>query len=86
MPCGRSSAIGLAGRAHRERAAPSASARSSSGGDVKPDIKRVRYEVSMRQVRRGKLAVGIADGRVFADDACVYFAKDMRVGMIASAV
>jgi 3-hydroxyacyl-[acyl-carrier protein] dehydratase/trans-2-decenoyl-[acyl-carrier protein] isomerase len=40
----------------------------------------------MRQVRRGKLAVGIADGRVFADDACVYFAKDMRVGMIASAV
>jgi len=25
-------------------------------GDIKPDIKRVRYEVSMRQVRRGKLA------------------------------
>ena len=38
-------------------------------GDIKPDIKRVRYEVSMRQVRRGKLAVGIADGSVFADDA-----------------
>ncbi len=33
----------------------------------------------MRQVRRGKLAVGIADGSVFADDACVYLAKDMRV-------
>ncbi len=45
----------------------------------------MRYEVSMRQVRRGKLAVGIADGSVFADDACVYLAKDMRVGMIASA-
>ena len=30
-------------------------------GDIKPDIKRVRYEVSMRQVRRGKLAVGIAE-------------------------
>jgi 3-hydroxyacyl-[acyl-carrier protein] dehydratase/trans-2-decenoyl-[acyl-carrier protein] isomerase len=54
-------------------------------GDIKPDIKRVRYEVSMRQVRRGKLAVGIADGSVFADGACVYLAKDMRVGMIASA-
>ena len=54
-------------------------------GDIKPDIKRVRYEVSMRQVRRGKLAVGIADGSVFADDACVYLAKDMRVGMMASA-
>ena len=54
-------------------------------GDIKPDIKCVRYEVSMRQVRRGKLAVGIADGSVFADDACVYLAKNMRVGMIASA-
>jgi 3-hydroxyacyl-[acyl-carrier protein] dehydratase / trans-2-decenoyl-[acyl-carrier protein] isomerase len=53
-------------------------------GDIKPDIKRVRYEVSMRQVRRGKLAVAIADGRVFADAACVYLARDMRVGMIAS--
>jgi 3-hydroxyacyl-[acyl-carrier protein] dehydratase/trans-2-decenoyl-[acyl-carrier protein] isomerase len=52
-------------------------------GDIKPDIKRVRYEVSMRQVRRGKLAVGIANGRVFADDTCVYFARDMRVGLIA---
>jgi 3-hydroxyacyl-[acyl-carrier protein] dehydratase/trans-2-decenoyl-[acyl-carrier protein] isomerase len=38
----------------------------------------------MRQVRRGKLAVGIADGSVLADGACVYLAKDMRVGMIAS--
>ena len=54
-------------------------------GDIKPDIKRVRYEVSMRQVRRGKLAVAIANGQVFADDACVYLAKDMRVGLIASA-
>ncbi len=55
-------------------------------GDIKPDIKRVRYEVSMRQVRRGKLALGIANGRVFADDTCVYLAKDMRVGLIASAI
>jgi 3-hydroxyacyl-[acyl-carrier protein] dehydratase/trans-2-decenoyl-[acyl-carrier protein] isomerase len=45
----------------------------------------VRYEVSMRQVRRGKLALGIANGRVFADDTCVYVAKDMRVGLIMSA-
>jgi 3-hydroxyacyl-[acyl-carrier protein] dehydratase/trans-2-decenoyl-[acyl-carrier protein] isomerase len=39
----------------------------------------------MRQVRRGRLALGIANGRVFADDACVYVARDMRVGLIASA-
>ena len=55
------------------------------GWFIKPDVKRVRYEVNMRLVRRGKLAVGIANGSVFADDACVYLAKDMRVGLIASA-
>jgi 3-hydroxyacyl-[acyl-carrier protein] dehydratase/trans-2-decenoyl-[acyl-carrier protein] isomerase len=54
-------------------------------GDIRPTVKRVRYEVNMRLVRRGKLAVGIANGSVFADDACVYIAKDMRVGLIASA-
>jgi 3-hydroxyacyl-[acyl-carrier protein] dehydratase/trans-2-decenoyl-[acyl-carrier protein] isomerase len=53
---------------------------------IKPDIKRVRYEVGMRQVRRGKLALAIANGGVFADDTCVYVAKDMRVGLIASAI
>jgi 3-hydroxyacyl-[acyl-carrier protein] dehydratase / trans-2-decenoyl-[acyl-carrier protein] isomerase len=54
-------------------------------GEVKPAIKRVRYEVNMRQVRRGRLAVAIADGSVFADGARVFLARDMRVGMIASA-
>jgi pyruvate dehydrogenase E1 component alpha subunit len=53
-------------------------------GVVRPDIKRVRYEVSMRQVRRGKLAVAIANGRVLADDTCVYLANDMRVGLIGA--
>jgi 3-hydroxyacyl-[acyl-carrier protein] dehydratase/trans-2-decenoyl-[acyl-carrier protein] isomerase len=54
-------------------------------GGIKPDVKCVSYEVSMRQVRRGKLAVGIANGRVFADGTCVYIAKDMKVGLIAPA-
>lgn len=63
--------------------------RATGVGDVKfkgyitPEVKRVRYEVEMRQVRRGKLALGIADGRVLADDKCVYFAKDMRVALLA---
>jgi 3-hydroxyacyl-[acyl-carrier protein] dehydratase / trans-2-decenoyl-[acyl-carrier protein] isomerase len=43
----------------------------------------VRYEVDMRQVRRGKLVLGIADGRVLADGTCVYAASDMRVALIA---
>jgi 3-hydroxyacyl-[acyl-carrier protein] dehydratase/trans-2-decenoyl-[acyl-carrier protein] isomerase len=63
--------------------------RATGVGDVKfkghitPETSRVRYHVEMRQVRRGKLVLGIADGRVFADDACVYLARDMRVALIA---
>jgi 3-hydroxyacyl-[acyl-carrier protein] dehydratase/trans-2-decenoyl-[acyl-carrier protein] isomerase len=53
-------------------------------GQITPEVKRVRYEVDMRQVRRGKLVLGIADGRVLADDTCVYVARDMRVALIAS--
>ena len=50
-------------------------------GQITPENTRVRYEVSMRQVRRGRLVLGVADGRVLADDKCVYLAKDMRVGL-----
>jgi 3-hydroxyacyl-[acyl-carrier protein] dehydratase / trans-2-decenoyl-[acyl-carrier protein] isomerase len=35
----------------------------------------------MRQVRRGRLVLGFADGRVLADGSCVCVAKDMRVGL-----
>lgn len=54
-------------------------------GHLTPDVRLVRYEVDIRQVRRGRLVLGIADGRVLADGACVYLAKDMRVGLIAPA-
>jgi 3-hydroxyacyl-[acyl-carrier protein] dehydratase/trans-2-decenoyl-[acyl-carrier protein] isomerase len=54
-------------------------------GDVTPETRIVRYEVSIRQARRGQLALGVANGRMFADDACVYAASDLRVGMIRSA-
>ncbi len=50
-------------------------------GQITPDIKLVRYEVDMKRVRRGKLVLGIADGRVFADEKQVYIANDMRVGL-----
>lgn len=52
-------------------------------GQITPQTKRVRYEIDMRQVRRGKLVVGLADGRVLADDAQVYSAQDMKVSLIA---
>jgi 3-hydroxyacyl-[acyl-carrier protein] dehydratase/trans-2-decenoyl-[acyl-carrier protein] isomerase len=53
-------------------------------GHVTPGTRLVRYEVSLRQVRRGKLTLGVADGQMFADDACVYTATDLKVGMISS--
>jgi 3-hydroxyacyl-[acyl-carrier protein] dehydratase/trans-2-decenoyl-[acyl-carrier protein] isomerase len=51
-------------------------------GDVTPESKLVRYEVDLRQVRRGRLAVGVADGRMFVDGTCIYTAEGLRVGMI----
>jgi 3-hydroxyacyl-[acyl-carrier protein] dehydratase/trans-2-decenoyl-[acyl-carrier protein] isomerase len=55
-------------------------------GHITPQTRRVRYEVDIRQVRRGRLVLGIADGRVLADDLCVYVAKDMRVSLITPAI
>jgi 3-hydroxyacyl-[acyl-carrier protein] dehydratase/trans-2-decenoyl-[acyl-carrier protein] isomerase len=51
-------------------------------GDITPATQLVRYEVSLRQVRRGKLALGLANGRLLADGVCVYTANDLKVGMI----
>ena len=50
-------------------------------GQITPDIALVRYEVDLKRVKRGKLVLGIADGRVFADDKRVYTAQDMKVGL-----
>ena len=55
------------------------------GGQITPDITCVRYEVDIRQARRGRLVLGIADGRVLADNICVYEASSMRVGLTMSA-
>jgi 3-hydroxyacyl-[acyl-carrier protein] dehydratase/trans-2-decenoyl-[acyl-carrier protein] isomerase len=54
-------------------------------GHITPKTKCVRYEVDIRQARRGKLVLGIADGRVLADNICVYIASNMRVGLTLSA-
>ncbi len=53
-------------------------------GGITPATRLVRFEVSLRQVRRGKLALGVAEARLFADDVCAYLATDLRVGMILS--
>lgn len=51
-------------------------------GQITPETRLVRYEVSLRQVRGGLLPLGIADGSVHADGAVVYVARDMRVTLI----
>ena len=38
--------------------------------------------MTLRQVRRGRLGLGVAHGRLFADGILAYTAKDLRVGMI----
>lgn len=54
-------------------------------GDITPKTRLVRYEISVRQARRGQPALGVANGKLFADDVCVYVASDLRVGMIRPA-
>ena len=50
-------------------------------GQVTPDVKLVRYEMELKRVKRGRLVLGIADGRLYADDKLIYTADDMRVGL-----
>lgn len=51
-------------------------------GQITPENRRVTYEIDIRQIRRGKLVVGSADGRVVVDGFLVYTAKDMKVSLI----
>ena len=53
-------------------------------GQVLPTAKRVRYEVDVRRIMRGKLALIIADGRTYVDDREIYAADDLRVGLFQS--
>jgi len=53
-------------------------------GQVLPDAKLVRYEVDIRRVIRGKLAMVIADGRMLVDGREIYVAEDLRVGLFTS--
>jgi 3-hydroxyacyl-[acyl-carrier protein] dehydratase/trans-2-decenoyl-[acyl-carrier protein] isomerase len=50
-------------------------------GQVLPTMKRVVYGVDIKRVMRSKLVLGIADGWLSADDAMIYHAKDLKVGL-----
>ena len=53
-------------------------------GQVLPSAKLVRYEIDIRRVMRGKLALVIADGRMLVDGREIYVASDLRVGLFTS--
>ena len=53
-------------------------------GQVLPHAQRVRYEIDIRRVLRGKLRMVIADGKTFVDDRPIYEAGDLRVGLFQS--
>ena len=53
-------------------------------GQVTPDCKLVRYQLSLKRVVMRKLFMGIADGQVEADGKIIYTGKDLRVGLFAS--
>ena len=55
-------------------------------GQVLPQARCVRYEIDVKRVLRGKLKLVIADGRTYVDDALIYEAKDLRVGLFESPV
>ena len=53
-------------------------------GQIVPAAKLVRYEIDVRRVMRGKLALVIADGRTYVDDRPIYEAEGLRVGLFQS--
>jgi 3-hydroxyacyl-[acyl-carrier protein] dehydratase / trans-2-decenoyl-[acyl-carrier protein] isomerase len=50
-------------------------------GQVLPGVKKVVYGIEFKRVMRSKLVLGIADGWLAADDAIIYRAKDLKVGL-----
>ncbi|HET8900146.1 MAG TPA: 3-hydroxyacyl-[acyl-carrier-protein] dehydratase FabA, partial [Rhodanobacteraceae bacterium] len=53
-------------------------------GQVLPNASKVRYEIDVSRVIRGKLRMVVADGRTYVDDRLIYAADDLRVGLFQS--
>jgi 3-hydroxyacyl-[acyl-carrier protein] dehydratase / trans-2-decenoyl-[acyl-carrier protein] isomerase len=50
-------------------------------GQVLPTVKKVVYGIDVKRVMRSKLVLGIADGWLSVDDAVIYRASDLKVGL-----
>lgn len=53
-------------------------------GQVEPDAKLVRYEVSIKRVISRRLYMGIGDARVLLDGKEIYTMKDLKVGLFGA--
>lgn len=53
-------------------------------GQVLPSVKKVTYRLDLKRVIERKLVMGIADGRIYADDREIYTASDLKVGLFTS--
>lgn len=53
-------------------------------GQVLPNAKLVQYEIDIRRVMRGKLALVIGEGRTSVDGREIYTADNLRVGLFTS--
>ncbi|MEM9734968.1 MAG: bifunctional 3-hydroxydecanoyl-ACP dehydratase/trans-2-decenoyl-ACP isomerase, partial [Pseudomonadota bacterium] len=53
-------------------------------GQITPETKLVEYEINFKNVRRGRLVLGIADGLVKADGEVVFNASDLKVALFTS--
>ncbi|MES2729468.1 MAG: 3-hydroxyacyl-[acyl-carrier-protein] dehydratase FabA [Pseudomonadota bacterium] len=53
-------------------------------GQVLPETKLVKYVLDIKRVINRSLILGIADGKVLADDKVIYEASDLRVGLFAN--
>src|SRR5262249_62276398 len=54
-------------------------------GQVLPTVKKIIYGIDIKRVMRSKLVLGIADGWVQADNAVIYRASDIKVGLFREA-
>ena len=50
-------------------------------GEIRPDAKKVTYELSISRIIDRKLVVGLADGTVAVDDNIIYTTKSLKVGL-----
>ena len=50
-------------------------------GQVRPSVKKVIYEVSIRRAKISSASIAFADGLVYADSRIVYDCKGLRVGL-----